>query len=169
MSNSGFVRILDTRSKQAVSLHATTVKPTTLPLLCCLLCSQEAYRYIRSYSPYSNIQPAATYPALLLTASLHDTRVNFWEPAKYVAAMRYYKQQQQQQGQQQQNMVHPTDGLTADDAGSSSSSSGCEARPMLLLTDMHAGHFAASAASSRLQEHAMKLAFILHSLGVPNC
>jgi oligopeptidase B len=107
------------------------------------------------------------YPALLLTASLHDTRVNFWEPAKYVAAMRHYKQQRRQQQQQQQQ---PTVDSTAEDTGSSSSSgSGSEERPVLLLTDMNAGHFAASAASSRLQERAMKLAFILHSLGVQTC
>jgi oligopeptidase B len=121
---------------------------------------QEAYRYISSYSPYSNIQPAATYPALLLTASLHDTRVNFWEPAKYTAAMRYNKQQQQQQ--------RVPGKITPGAGGSSSSSDGGE-RPLLLLTDMYAGHFAASAASSRLQERAMKLAFILHNLGVQGC
>lgn len=36
--------------------------------------------YIASYSPLHNLDPqrAADYPALLLTASLHDTRVNFW-------------------------------------------------------------------------------------------
>jgi oligopeptidase B len=133
-------------------------------LFCCLRFLQEAYRYIQSYSPYSNIQPAATYPALLLTASLHDTRVNFWEPAKYTAAMRHYKQQQQQQQQLQGTASQHTDGSGTEDAGT-----GSGGRPVLLLTDMHAGHFAASAASSRLQERALKLAFILHNLGVPVC
>lgn len=116
---------------------------------------QAAFDYIRSYSPYSNIQPSATYPALLLTASLHDNRVNFWEPAKYTAAMRHFRKQQEQQ----------------EGAGLSqgSSTAQVEERPLLLLTDMNAGHFAASAASVRLQERAMKLAFILHNLGAQGC
>jgi len=49
---------------------------------------------IRSYTPDLNINASAAYPALLLTSSLHDSRVNFWEPAKYCAAMRYLHQQQ---------------------------------------------------------------------------
>lgn len=39
---------------------------------------QAAFEYISSYSPLSNLRPGAAYPALLLTASLYDTRVNFW-------------------------------------------------------------------------------------------
>jgi oligopeptidase B len=49
--------------------------------------SEEAYRYIASYSPYDNIEPK-TYPHILATAGLTDPRVTYWEPAKWVARLR---------------------------------------------------------------------------------
>jgi oligopeptidase B len=47
----------------------------------------DIYAYMKSYSPYENLQTTA-YPAILATTSLHDTRVLFTEPAKWVAALR---------------------------------------------------------------------------------
>jgi oligopeptidase B len=49
-----------------------------------------AYDYMRSYSPYDNLKPGA-YPAMLVTSSLNDSQVGFWEPAKYVARLRTLK------------------------------------------------------------------------------
>ncbi|MSO53954.1 MAG: S9 family peptidase [Rhodospirillales bacterium] len=46
-----------------------------------------AYRYMLAYSPYDNIRPQA-YPAILATAGLTDPRVTYWEPAKWVVALR---------------------------------------------------------------------------------
>ena len=50
----------------------------------------EAYAYIRSYSPYDNVE-AKGYPHLLITAGLNDARVAYWEPAKWAAKLRATK------------------------------------------------------------------------------
>jgi oligopeptidase B len=47
----------------------------------------EAYRYMRSYSPYENVD-RHPYPAILATAGLNDPRVSYHEPAKWVARLR---------------------------------------------------------------------------------
>ena len=47
----------------------------------------QAYEYIRSYSPYDNMQPV-TWPHLLVMTGLHDSQVQYWEPAKWVARRR---------------------------------------------------------------------------------
>lgn len=52
------------------------------------LVEQRAYDYIASISPYENVR-AADYPPLLCTAGLKDDRVAYWEPAKFVAEVRY--------------------------------------------------------------------------------
>jgi oligopeptidase B len=49
-----------------------------------------AYDYILSYSPYDNLHQAA-YPPMLLTESLHDSQVAYWESAKFVAKARTLK------------------------------------------------------------------------------
>lgn len=49
-----------------------------------------AYSYIRSYSPYDNIE-AKSYPHMLVTAGLNDPRVAYWEPAKWTARLRARK------------------------------------------------------------------------------
>ena len=49
-----------------------------------------AYEYMRAYSPYDNLA-RRDYPAILVTTSLNDSQVMFWEPAKYVAKLRTLK------------------------------------------------------------------------------
>lgn len=51
---------------------------------------REHYDVMRSYCPYTNIRPQR-YPAMLVRASLHDSQVMYWEPAKYVARLRATK------------------------------------------------------------------------------
>ena len=50
----------------------------------------EFYYYMLKYSPYDNIHPM-NYPSMYITTGYHDSQVQYWEPAKYVAKLRDYK------------------------------------------------------------------------------
>jgi oligopeptidase B len=52
--------------------------------------NKEYYDYMKSYSPYDNLE-AKDYPHILVTAGFNDPRVQYWEPAKWVARLRATK------------------------------------------------------------------------------
>ncbi|MGH9482474.1 MAG: S9 family peptidase, partial [Terriglobales bacterium] len=89
------------------------------------------YARMRAYSPYDNLA-ARLYPAMLVTTSLNDSQVMYWEPAKYVAKLR---------------ALLP--------AGA----------PLLLKTNLGAGHGGASGRYDRLHEAAFEYAWLLDALG----
>jgi len=92
----------------------------------------EYFHYMLSYSPYDNLK-AASYPAMLVKTSLHDSQVMYWEPAKYVARLRTLK---------------------------------TDHNPLLLVTNMQAGHGGASGRYDYLKEIAFDYAFLLKALGI---
>lgn len=55
--------------------------------------NEEDYFYIKSYSPYDNVKKQ-NYTNLLVTTGLHDSQVQYWEPAKWVAKLRECKTNQ---------------------------------------------------------------------------
>ncbi|MGD8326133.1 MAG: S9 family peptidase [Sphingomonadales bacterium] len=86
-----------------------------------------SFAFIKSYSPYDNVV-AQDYPALMVTAGLHDPRVTYWEPAKWVARLREIK---------------------TDD------------HPLVLKTNMGAGHGGKTGRFKALEETAEEYSFIL--------
>jgi oligopeptidase B len=91
------------------------------------LADKAVYEYMKSYSPYENVE-AKDYPAILAMTSLNDTRVYYVEPAKWVAALRHAK---------------------TDD------------HPVLLKTEMTAGHGGISGRYERWKEAAFQYAWLL--------
>lgn len=91
----------------------------------------EYFAYIRSYSPYDNVE-AKAYPPLLVTTGYWDSQVQYWEPAKWVAKLRALK---------------------------------TDKNPMLMYTNMDAGHGGASGRFQRLKEVAMQYTFFLDLAG----
>ena len=93
---------------------------------------EKYFKYMLSYSPYDNLKKAS-YPAMLVKTSLHDSQVMYWEPAKYVAKLRTLK---------------------------------TDTNPLLLVTNMKAGHGGASGRYDYLKEIALDYAFLMRELGV---
>lgn len=91
-----------------------------------------AYDRLLAYSPYDNVKDA-NYPALLVTTGLHDSQVQYWEPAKWVQRLREHQKSK---------------------------------APILLFTNMEAGHGGASGRFEMLKEVALIYAFFLEQAGM---
>ena len=76
-----FVDVLTTMSDESIPLTTFEYKEWGNPA------NKNEYEYIKKYSPYDNIKPSK-YPSVLVTSSLHDSQVQYFEPAKYVPKLR---------------------------------------------------------------------------------
>tara|TARA_B100000035_G_C21034436_1_gene570109 strand:- start:617 stop:2656 length:2040 start_codon:yes stop_codon:yes gene_type:complete len=78
-----FVDVLTTMSDESIPLTTFEYKEWGNPLI------KREYLYIKKYSPYDNID-FKPYPAVLVTSSLFDSQVQYYEPAKYVPKLREF-------------------------------------------------------------------------------
>jgi oligopeptidase B len=80
-----FVDVLTTILDESLPLTITEWEEWGDPLH-----DADVYALMKSYSPYDNVE-AKAYPAMLVTGGLNDPRVQYWEPAKWVAKLRATK------------------------------------------------------------------------------
>ncbi|WBL20489.1 S9 family peptidase [Citricoccus sp. NR2] len=105
------------------------------------IADEQVYRYMAEYTPYENVR-AVNYPAIAAMTSLHDTRVLYVEPAKWV--------------QQLRRTVTSDQATALRDGGS----------PVVLRTEMDGGHGGASGRYRSWEERAWEYAFLLTGLGL---
>jgi len=79
-----FVDVITTMEDESIPLTTFEWKEWGNPAI------KEEYEYMLSYSPYDNVEKK-NYPNLLVTTGLHDSQVQYWEPAKWVAKLRELK------------------------------------------------------------------------------
>jgi oligopeptidase B len=128
VSGVGFVDVLTTMLDETIPLTVIERDEWGDPLN-----SADAYTSIAAYSPIDNVVPGAAYPTVMATCGLHDPRVGYWEPAKWVARLRAV---------------------------------GAPRGPILLKTELGAGHFSKSGRLERLLPVAEEHAFVLKSMGL---
>lgn len=127
-----FVDVVTTMSDTSLPLTVTEWEEWGNPLE-----DLDAYRVMLSYSPYDNVA-ATSYPAMYVTGGLNDPRVGYWEPAKWVAKLRFLRPPQP--------------------AGSD--------RLLILRTEMGAGHQGASGRYDTWHDEARVQAFVLTQVGI---
>ncbi|CAI5742608.1 unnamed protein product [Peronospora destructor] len=99
----------------------------------------EAHEYIQSYAPCENVREGQVYPAMFVTGSLNDQRVQFWEPAKWMYKMRKV-----------QALLPKRD-----------------KRLMMLKMGENDGHFGGGGRLEQLEASAMEIAFLYQALRLP--
>ena len=82
LSDVGFVDVIESVADPSIPLAVTEWEEWGNPNV------REAYDYIKSYSPLDNLVKGARYPPILLTGGLNDSRVAYWEPAKFAQRLR---------------------------------------------------------------------------------
>jgi len=79
-----FVDVINTMSDASIPLTTNEYDEWGNPA------NKESYEYMKSYSPYENVEKKA-YPNMLVITGLHDSQVQYFEPAKWVAKLREMK------------------------------------------------------------------------------
>ena len=79
-----FVDVINTMSDATIPLTTNEYDEWGNPAI------KESYFYMKTYSPYDNVEKKA-YPNMLVTTGLHDSQVQYFEPAKWVAKLRAMK------------------------------------------------------------------------------
>jgi oligopeptidase B len=135
-----FVDILDTMQDPALPLTVHEYDEWGNPS------DPKVFQYIQQYSPCANMVPSATYPSMLVTGSMNDIRVQFWEPVKWVHRLRRFHAAKQ---------------------SAASTSSGDKPPLFLLRMSEDDGHFGGGGRLEQLQEAAMEYAFLYQALRLP--
>ena len=76
-----FVDVLTTMLDESIPLTTFEYKEWGNPNI------KKEYDYMKQYSPYDNLKPSE-YPSVFVTSSLHDSQVQYFEPAKWIARLR---------------------------------------------------------------------------------
>lgn len=104
--------------------------------------SPEIFRIMKGYTPYENVPENVTLPAVMATTSVNDTRIEFVEPTKWVQRLR-------------------------EASGQNTDADLAASRPIVLRTQMVAGHAGPSGREGRWKARAEEFAFALGQVGVP--
>jgi oligopeptidase B len=83
IANVPFVDVLNTMCDPTIPLTCPEWEQWGNPNI------EKFYNYMKEYSPYDNIKENGNYPHILALAGLNDPRVQYWEPAKFIAKLRY--------------------------------------------------------------------------------
>ena len=114
------------------------------------LTSRAVFDAMSRYTPYENVPDGALLPAIMATTSVNDTRVEFVEPTKWVQRLR-----------EATGQVPSTD-----EAGGSAPTRDPLERPIILRTEMVAGHAGPSGREGRWAARCEEFAFALDQVGV---
>lgn len=114
------------------------------------LTSRAVFDAMSRYTPYENVPDGALLPAIMATTSVNDTRVEFVEPTKWVQRLR-----------EATGQVPSTD-----EAGGSAPARDPLERPIILRTEMVAGHAGPSGREGRWAARCEEFAFALGQVGV---
>ncbi|XP_019627440.1 PREDICTED: prolyl endopeptidase-like [Branchiostoma belcheri] len=119
----------------------------------------DVFNYIKAYCPYHNIKPQS-YPSMLVTATLDDTRVPYWSPLKYVAKLRGLQQLTSLQSSNTQER------MTSTDQTKHSNDINLHRNFLILQVHEKGGHFGHDSQAVDSEQAAFEYAFLYKALGL---